>query len=137
MTSETRTEITELIAYLNKIKGYKRETFFIAVSIVDRYLASRPRMVPWSVPLATVAVLMAAKLEQSISPSFSRMISLLPTAYKGKVSKQQLIDLEFEVISTLQWDVQHAAPTLFAERHLKVMGLQSGDLQSAVVQLAN
>jgi hypothetical protein len=41
--------------------------------------------------LAVISVLMAAKLEQPISPSFNRMINLLPDEERKYVSKKQLI----------------------------------------------
>lgn len=70
-----------LIQELHKKKDYKVETLYIASSIADRYLASlirrRSKDLPDMVQLATISVLLAAKLEQSISPSFNRMISLL------------------------------------------------------------
>ena len=46
------------------------------------------------IALATISVLMSAKLEQPISPSFSRMISLLTDEEQKLVSKKELIDLE-------------------------------------------
>jgi hypothetical protein len=46
------------------------------------------------VSLATICVLMSAKLEQPISPSFTRMINLLTDEEKKYVSKQSLIDIE-------------------------------------------
>jgi hypothetical protein len=58
-------------------KDYKTETLFVACSILDRYLDK----VGWyNYPreqiclLATISILMAAKLEQPISPSFNKMI---------------------------------------------------------------
>jgi len=41
--------------------------------------------------LAVISVLMAAKLEQPISPSFNRMINLLPEEERKYVTKKQLI----------------------------------------------
>jgi len=65
---------------LHQKKEYKVETLFVAANILDRYIHKvglanfhKSKMVN----LATVSVLMAAKLEQPISPSFSRMIGLL------------------------------------------------------------
>ena len=61
-------------------KDYKLETLFVAASIFDRYIYKSG---VWRFPkikvicLATISMLMAAKLEQPISPSFSRMIALL------------------------------------------------------------
>jgi hypothetical protein len=73
--------MVDLISFLTHKKKYKNETFHIAVSIVDRYLIalfSNGGEAPDSATLATVAVLMAAKLEQSTSPSFTRMVNTLP-----------------------------------------------------------
>jgi hypothetical protein len=44
--------------------------------------------------LAVISVLMAAKLEQPISPSFNRMINLLPDEERKYVTKKHLIHLE-------------------------------------------
>lgn len=71
-------------------KGYKVETLFIAAGIFDRYInmlgpKNFPR--PQVLHLATICVLMSAKLEQPISPSFTRMINLLPEDEKKHVTK--------------------------------------------------
>ena len=70
------------IQYLHKRKdGYKHETMHLAGNIADRYLAYLARYgkkAPNLSALATIALLMAAKIEQPISPSFNRMINLLP-----------------------------------------------------------
>lgn len=71
-------------------KEYKIETLFIAVSIFDRYLQ---HVGHWNHPrdqvcsLATICMLMAAKLEQPISPSFVRMINLLTEDEQKNVNK--------------------------------------------------
>ena len=75
---------------LHMRKGYKVETLFIAAGIFDRYInmvgaKSFPR--PQVLHLATICVLMSAKLEQPISPSFTRMINLLPEEEKKHVTK--------------------------------------------------
>lgn len=63
------------------MKEYKVETFHLAVSVADRYLEALSRQASTPkvnlVALATISLLIAAKLEQPISPSFSRMIALL------------------------------------------------------------
>ena len=61
-------------------KHYKIETLFTAVYIFDGYLTCIGH---WNLPreklclLATASVLLAAKFEEPISPSFERMIRLL------------------------------------------------------------
>jgi hypothetical protein len=44
--------------------------------------------------LATVSLLLAAKLEQPVSPSFSKMIDLLTDAEQKGITKNYLIQLE-------------------------------------------
>lgn len=58
-----------------------QETLFTAISIFDHYLMIKglDKFDPmYILHLAVICVLMAAKLEQPMSPSFSRMIKLLP-----------------------------------------------------------
>jgi hypothetical protein len=101
MTSDNRALLVKQITDLHKEKKYKNETLHLAVSIADRYLtrcAEKGKPSPFAATLAVVVMLMAAKLEQPISPSFSRMITLLPEDQRDKVKKRDLIDLEFEIV---------------------------------------
>ena len=75
---------------LHQKKDYKVETVFTAANILDHYIhaigvENFPKLK--MVNLATVCSLMAAKLEQPISPSFSRMITLLSEAEQKHVTK--------------------------------------------------
>ena len=77
------------------------ESLFTAAGIFDRYISiiGYDRFNVHSVlHLAVISVLMSAKLEQPISPSFTRMINLLPPEEKKYVNKQSLIDLEAKII---------------------------------------
>ena len=66
VTAKTRGHMVTLIEALVKEKGYKEETLFLAVSLVDRYLFKlkntglRP---PCLIELAVTCTLMAAKIE--------------------------------------------------------------------------
>ena len=85
-------------------KDYKPETLFIAAGILDRYLymvGAQNFPKAQMVSLATICVLMAAKMEQPISPSFNRLIGMLTAEEQKYVSKQGLIDLEEHVLMML------------------------------------
>ena len=71
--------------------------------------------------LATISMLLAAKLEQPISPSFSRMISLLSEDEKKNVSKKQLIELESEILITMGFDYNFPGPIQSMERYLRIL----------------
>ena len=77
------------------------------------------------VALAVISLLMAAKLEQPISPSFTRMISLLPESQRELITKNQLVKLEKNILEVLEFNVQWAGPIPFVERFLKLFKLQS------------
>ena len=69
------------ILELCKEKAYRKETYLLAVSIFDRYLAktynistTRREQLPL---LFTTSTILAAKLEQPMTPSIRRMIRLL------------------------------------------------------------
>lgn len=85
------------------------ETFHLAVSLADRYLealssqAYTPKVN--FVALATISVIIAAKLEQPISPSFSRMISLLQDGWSSKITREGLIALEKHILETLDFNL--------------------------------
>jgi hypothetical protein len=85
----------------------------VAAGIFDKYI-SRIGVTNFpkdkTVHLATIATLMSAKLEQPISPSFTRMINLLSTEERKVVSKQSLIDLEEDILKNLGFDFNFQGP---------------------------
>jgi|Transcript_9172 hypothetical protein len=74
--------LVSILQDLHKKKDYKVETLHLAGNIADRYikhlLAHATEPVPNLFALGATVTLMAAKLEQPISPSFNRMLALLP-----------------------------------------------------------
>ena len=69
-----------LIEQLCTCKNYKFETFYQAVSLADQYLVYIAResvVLPCLITLGLTSVLLAAKIEQPVQPSFKRMIRLL------------------------------------------------------------
>ena len=104
ISEEDRKGIVRLISDLHRQKDYKIETLYLAVSIADRYLSKLSELnqsVPNLVSLATICILIAAKIEQPISPSFNRMISLLPLASGKLVTKADLVNLEDKILRAL------------------------------------
>jgi len=73
--------LISVIQDLHKKKEYKQETLHLAGNIADRYLRlilAQGKPLPNFFALAATVMLMAAKVEQPISPSFNRMLGLLP-----------------------------------------------------------
>lgn len=136
MTEHMRSFGIQKIFDLHQKKDYKEETLFIAASIFDRYInivgvsTFNKSLV---VHLATIAVLMSAKLEQPISPSFTRMINLLTPEEKKNVTKQSLIDLESDILIKLGFDFNFPGPVQSMERYLRILGY---DLNRSVFDMS-
>jgi hypothetical protein len=75
---------------------------------------------------------MAAKLEQPISPSFTRMISLLGEDEKKLVTKQKLIDLETNILIIFGFDFNFPGPLQSMERYLRLLDY---DLNSQLYEM--
>jgi len=119
------------IQYLHKRKdGYKQETMHLAGNIADRYLRSLARAgkkAPNLIELATTALLMAAKIEQPISPSFNRMINLLPENQRGYIKKQDLVDLEELIVFELEFEFHFSSPIVLLERYQRLFSVDQED----------
>ena len=127
---KTRDSLVDLIQQLHERKEYRLETFYKAVSIADRYLAAlaaRDEKPPNLLHLGTLCMLMAAKLDQPISPSFNRMISLLPSDQILTNTKQKLIDLETLIVRELDFDLQWVSPLTFLERFIRLFAFDKNE----------
>ena len=97
VTEDARHHMVTLLEELNRLKNYKEETFYLACSLADRYLvnvAVKKQNAPCLIRLVIICTLMSAKLEQPISPSFTRMIRLVEEEWNIRVDKQDLTTLE-------------------------------------------
>ena len=128
-----------LIMDLHQAKGYKPETMFLACSIADRFLASYMRRdvkEPNLVHLATIALLLAAKLEQPMFPSFERMINLIPTHQRQGMTQHTLVMLEEVILKELAFNMHYAGPLPFLERFLRLLGLAESESPGKLINMA-
>ena len=115
-----------VIIEVHRIKEYKEETLYVAINLADRYLALLTilgQTSPCLIRLAFVCILIAAKLEEPIQPSFNRMIRLIKTEYNFETNKEELVHLEHQVIAMLDWDLYIATPIFFLERYQRIFGV--------------
>ncbi len=75
--------------------------------------------------LVTTCVIVAAKLEQPMTPSINRMIKLLAKEEQEYVDKTQVILLEQKMLNDLSFDFNYPSPLPFLERYLRICGLQN------------
>lgn len=60
--------------------------------------------------IVTTCMLIAAKLEQPIAPSFEKMISLLHEHEKKDITRQKIMDLEASILIILGFDFNYPGP---------------------------
>lgn len=117
-----------LIEKIIKRKKYMEETFYLAVSICDRYLffiISEKIELPCLVTLIVTAIFLAAKIEQPLSPNLNKMIHLAYNKLKVDISRSKIIDLEWSIISALDFSLRYTSPLMFLSRLLRLQNLDS------------
>ena len=91
ISPQDRESMISLIQELHRVKGYAEDTFYLAVSVADRYLtvlATKGQKAPNLIQLATISILLAAKMYQHMNPCFDMMIDKLPKLLREQVSRQ-------------------------------------------------
>lgn len=97
MRESDRDLAVHTILELCKEKCYRKETHLLAINIFDRYLAMvhSTTFTREQLPLlVTTSTILAAKLEQPMTPSIRRMIKLLSLKDQEHVDKEGVIELE-------------------------------------------
>jgi hypothetical protein len=87
-------------------------------------LSQQNRTIPDLVQLGTICILMAAKLEEPISPSFNRMINLLKGEQKSLVSKEALVELEMDIVISLDNNLMFETVVPFIERFIIIAAIE-------------
>ena len=128
VTEEVRLYMVTVICEVHKLKGYKEETLYLACSLADRYLAALTLIEhpsPCLIRLGFVCILMAAKLEEPIQPSFNRMVRLVQQQWNFTTTKEELIEIESSVIYLLDCNLLFQGPVFFLERYQRILGVLS------------
>ena len=116
-----------LIEDLHSKKNYKEETLFLAVSIADRYLVNltvSKKQPPCLTSLAVISLLLPAKLEHPMHPSFNIMLKLVKEAHGIVIEKSTLLSMEKDILTTLEFSMHFVSPVPFLERFQMIFGFE-------------
>ncbi|EAL69497.1 hypothetical protein DDB_G0275493 [Dictyostelium discoideum AX4] len=97
------------------------ETFFLSVNIVDRYLAKVMIPVTKLQLVGITAILLACKYEEIYSPQIKDFVHTSDDA----CTHAEVIDMERQILSTLQFHMSVATPLHFLRRFSKAAGSDS------------
>lgn len=131
MNSSIRSYGIQKIYELHAEKEYRNETLFTACNIFDRYLGTvRPENFPNKhiCRLSTISILLAAKMEESIQPSFDMMIDLLTEKEQQSLSQSKLKKLEKDILVRLGFNLNYVGPVEYISRYLQILKFDQIDL---------
>lgn len=135
VSNSVRVSILHLIEKLAELKDYKIETLFLAVSLFDMYTttAKPENRITCLGSLAVSCLLIAAKLEEPITPNYNNMCRLLGKLGIVQIEKSALSDIESKVLVALDFSIRSIISINFLDRYLRLFGLDQGKISSAQV----
>jgi hypothetical protein len=80
-------------------------------------------------------MLMAAKIEQPVTPSVKRMIALLPPNEQKRTSKQDICLLEKKILFAFDFDLYYVGPIHFLERYQRLLEIDQESMNSDFKQI--
>merc|ERR1719401_781592 len=105
ITPRMRSILNDWLVDVYRKYGLRRETLFLSVSIIDRYLSQRQVGRARLQLVGTTAMLVAAKFEEVDPPDIAEMVHVTDHTY----SRQEVLDMEVALLNTLGFEV--ASPT--------------------------
>ena len=115
-----------LMQEIHRIKQYTLETLFLACSIIDRFMKKLVEMnseAPHLVLLGTVGLMIAAKMNEHVMPSFELTIDILPPSLQKKVSEKKMRELEIKILQVLDFDLTYDGPLPFLDRYAYLLNI--------------
>lgn len=116
LSARMRSTLNDWLFEVHRKYAFRKETFFLTVNIIDRYLSmkcvSRGRLQL----VGVTALLIAAKFEEIEPPELSDLVYVTANSY----AKQEIIDLEMAMLTTLRFEVAGPTPAHFL-RHLHAL----------------
>ncbi|KAG5246594.1 cyclin family protein [Salix suchowensis] len=92
------------------------ETLYLTVNLIDRFLAVQPIVRKKLQLVGVTAMLLACKYEEVSVPVVEDLILISDKAY----SRKEVLDMEKNMVNTLQFNVSVPTPYVFMRRFLKV-----------------
>ena len=99
------------------------ETLYVTVFIIDRFLSLKQIKKNQLHILGVTALLVATKYEEIYPPELKDLL----TVSENKFTKKEVLEMELEILKTLQFDLTSPSAYRFLERFRRLSSLVSGD----------
>ena len=87
------------------------ETLFVAINLIDRYLSKKKINREYYQLLGTTCMFIASKYEEIYPPNIKEFIKVTANSY----TKEQLLKMEYKVLSTLEFNITYPSYLRFLE----------------------
>ena len=95
------------------------ETLFLTINLIDRYLSQQQVSRQKLQLVGVTCCFIASKYEEIYPPDLRDFVYVTDKAY----TKQQILQMEGEVLMALDFAVTVASPLLYLHRYAKLMGV--------------
>ena len=110
--SNMRANLVEWITDVHRGFHLSAETLYMVVFLIDKYLSTKKVKTRQLQLVSVAALLIAMKYEEIYSPKLKDVLSIC----EGKFKHGEVVDMEFDILFTLQFDVQTPSSYRFLER---------------------
>ena len=100
------------------------ETLFLTINFIDRYLQKNQTPRDKLQLIAVSSLLIACKYEEIYPPEISSFVYITDNAYK----KEEILNYELKILSTLDYDVTYPTPLRFLEILIIKLGLTNDEI---------
>jgi len=113
LNAKMRAILNDWLFEVHKKYGLRRETLFLSINIIDRYLSRRPICRDRLQLVGVAATLIAAKFEEIHPPEVSDLIYVTACTY----SRQDILDMEMAMLGVLNFQVAVPTPAHFLSHY--------------------
>ena len=105
---------------------------FLTINLLDNYLTKTKaeERISCLGSLTVGCLLIAAKLEEPITPNYNNMCRLLERLDLVKIEKSTLFDVETKVLLALDFSIRNVISLNFLDRYLRLLGMDQGKVGS-------
>jgi len=96
------------------------ETLFMTVNLIDRFLSNKTVTRHKLQLVGVSALLISCKYEEIYPPSLKEFVAICDNAY----TRQQILDMEADILSTLNMELTHSSTLRFLERYSLVAEIE-------------
>lgn len=116
ITEHMRAILVDWLVDVHYKYGFVPETLFLTINLMDRYLSKVVISRTFFQLVGITSLFIASKYEEVYVPDIKDFAKVTENAFSVK----QILEMEGDILSTLQFDLTYTSPYIFLERYGKL-----------------